>query len=375
MELVVVKEGGCQALEAQLHNLLAKDEITAVMVLISSECQVPVAQLGTMVQTMEKPLFGGFFPGIIADNQLLSHGAILYGFTSPVSVVVLQDLDAASIDQMEGHLVDALGLSDTHRQTLFTFVDGLSPHVNQLVQGLFNEFGLEINYIGGGCGNRALLSAPCVITPQGLLTSAAVLALADCNSGIGVAHGWQSVTGAFKVTEADCNRILSLDWQPAFSLYRQQVALHAGTDLTRDNFLEMAKSYPFGVSRLGDEMVIRDPIAHEGETLVCVGEVRRGAFVHIMHGEADNLIAAAHRAGERAALALKGAIPQHLFLVTCVSRHQFLGEQFELELSEVQKQGIPVFGILSLGEIANSGQDYLELFNKTVVIGLLADES
>lgn len=244
MELVVVKEGGCQALEAQLHNLLAKDEITAVMVLISSECQVPVEQLGTMVQTMEKPLFGGFFPGIIADNQLLSHGAILYGFTSPVSVVVLQDLDAASIDQMEGHLVDALGLSDTHRQTLFTFVDGLSPHVNQLVQGLFNEFGLEINYIGGGCGNRALLSAPCVITPQGLLTSAAVLALADCNSGIGVAHGWQSVTGAFKVTEADCNRILSLDWQPAFSLYRQQVALHAGTDLTSDNFLEMAKSYP-----------------------------------------------------------------------------------------------------------------------------------
>ncbi len=211
--------------------------------------------------------------------------------------------------------------------------------------------------------------------PNQSIRVAPVRTLFDGTGGIGVAHGWQSVTGAFKVTEADCNRILSLDWQPAFSLYRQQVALHAGTDLTSDNFLEMAKSYPFGVSRLGDEMVIRDPIAHEGETLVCVGEVRRGAFVHIMHGEADNLIAAAHRAGERAALALKGAIPQHLFLVTCVSRHQFLGEQFELELSEVQKQGIPVFGILSLGEIANSGQDYLELFNKTVVIGLLADES
>lgn len=69
MELVVVKEGGCQALEAQLHNLLAKDEITAVMVLISSECQVPVEQLGTMVQTMDKPLFGGFSP---ASSQITS---------------------------------------------------------------------------------------------------------------------------------------------------------------------------------------------------------------------------------------------------------------------------------------------------------------
>lgn len=374
MELVIVTQGGCEVLEAELATLLDRPDIHAVMLFISSECNVPPCQLSSLLQNASKPIFGGLFPGIIHENRLLSHGAILVGFTSAVSVVVIPELDENKIVQLEGRLVDELGLNDSKRQTLFTFVDGLSAHMNQLVQGLFNEFGLEINYIGGGCGNQALAPSPCVITPQGLLESAAVLALADCSSSVGVAHGWQSVTTAFKVTEAEHNRIISLDWQPAYTLYRQQVSLHSGIPLTEDNFLDMAKSYPFGVSRLGDEMVIRDPIAHDGETLICVGEVRRGAFVHIMHGEADNLIAAAHRAGVRAASSIHGFTPSQLFLVTCVSRYLFLGDLFNQELEEVKKQALPVFGILSLGEIANSGQDYLELFNKTVVIGLLSDE-
>lgn len=374
MELVVVTQGGCQVLEQELTTLLARPDIHAVMLFISSECQVPTCQLSGLLQGEEKPVFGGVFPGIIHENRLLSHGAILVGFTCAVSVVVIPELDELKLEQMEGRLVDELGLNGEKRQTLFAFVDGLSAHMNELVQGLFNEFGLEINYIGGGCGNRAFTPFPCVITPEGVLSSAAVLALADCSSGVGVAHGWQSVTSAFKVTEAEKNRIVSLDWQPAYSLYRQQVSLHAGIPLTDANFLQVAKSYPFGVSRLGDEMVIRDPIAHDGETLICVGEVRRGAFIHIMHGGADNLIAAAHRAGVRATSSVHGFIPSQLFLVTCVSRHLFLGELFNQELEEVKKQQLPVFGILSLGEIANSGQDYLELFNKTVVIGLLSDE-
>ncbi len=34
---------------------------------------------------------------------------------------------------------------------------------------------------------------------------------------------------------------------------------------------------------------------------------------------------------------------------------------------------VPLFGVLSLGEIANSGKDYMELHNKTCVVGILGD--
>lgn len=91
------------------------------------------------------------------------------------------------------------------RGTLFTFVHGMSSGVQRLVDGLFNQYGLEINYIGGGCGTLQKLDQPCVLTPQGILQDAALLLMADITSGIGVAHGWQSISRAFKVTEVEGN--------------------------------------------------------------------------------------------------------------------------------------------------------------------------
>lgn len=62
-------------------------------------------------------------------------------------------------------------------------------------------------------------------------------ALARCHSGVGVVHGWQPISGAFKVTEGDGNRIISLDWIPAFEVYRQVVESHAGASFAGSSFV------------------------------------------------------------------------------------------------------------------------------------------
>ncbi len=370
MRLLTVKGDDLAAIEAALQQLLADEQVASILMLLPSNNAFAATALDPMLLQAGKPVFGGIFAGVIHADQLQLHGAMLLGLPFAVAIAVIRQLNEEGGATLDSTLLDILPLKAESEQTLFTFVDGLSANINQLILGLFNEFGLEINYIGGGCGGLSFERMPCVITPQGVLQDAAVLALADCKCGVGVAHGWEPISGAFKVTEVDKNRIISLDWQPAFDVYRQVVEAHAGQRFKPSEFLALAKSYPFGIAKLAEEMVIRDPISCDVGALTCVGEVRRGAYVHIMHGEPTTLIQAARHASRLAKRSFGAAAPQMMLFVDCVSRYLFLQDQFDAELKSVRTD-LPMVGVLSLGEIANCGQDYLELFNKTAVVGLL----
>jgi hypothetical protein len=58
-------------------------------------------------------------------------------------------------------------------------------------------------------------------------------------------------------------------------------------------------------------------------------------------------------------------------VIDCISRSLFLGTDFQRELAAID-DGLPMVGALTLGEIANSGRDFLEFYNKTAVVGLIA---
>ncbi|WP_216601397.1 FIST C-terminal domain-containing protein [Vreelandella azerica] len=109
----------------------------------------------------------------------------------------------------------------------------------------------------------------------------------------------------------------------------------------------------------------------QGE-LTCVGEVPEGCMVKLLNGNPNTLIAAAAHAREQAMAQHKGSTPTSAdwLLIDCISRVLFLGDDMTKELEAVG-QGEAVFGAFTLGEIANSGSDYLEFYNKTIVLGVL----
>jgi hypothetical protein len=252
-------------------------------------------------------------------------------------------------------------------------VDGFSQRISALIDSLFNFFGLEVNYLGGGCGSLSFKQKPCLFTNEGLIADSAILATVGTTSGIGVSHGWTSVRGPFKVTESDRNTILSLDWQPAFSIYRRVVEEAARCEFTETNFFELAKCYPFGIKRLGGEMIVRDPfIVKDNGALVCVGEVPVESYVDILTGDESSLVNAAGKALALSLDAYHGPADKKIILfIDCISRVLFLGKDFEKEIQAVYQEGTPLIGALTLGEIANSGKEYLEFFNKTAVVGCL----
>lgn len=369
MLIEVDREGDAATLHAMLARVAAAPEVGLVLVLACDANGFTPAQLDPALHACAKPLLGGVFPQIMVAREKLERGSIVAGLRCRASVLTVRDLSASGTD-FEGLLADALLPAGTGG-TMFAFVDGLARRIGDLIEALFNTHGLEIDYIGGGAGSLSLQRTPCILGNQGMLGDAAVLALTDIVAGVGVAHGWQSVSGPYKVTESDRNTLISLDWRPAFDVYREVVEAHAGKRFADHAFFDLAKAYPFGIARLDDEMVVRDPLIEDAGRLVCVGELPRGAYVHILHGDPTSLVAAAAHAASLGAQAYRGSEGgETLLFVDCISRVLFLGDGFGAELDAVNR-GVPLIGALTLGEIANSGREYLEFYNKTAVVGLI----
>ncbi len=335
-------------------------------------------EVDPVLSGLRTPVFGGIFPQVIFDGLNRERGTLVVTLPVHPRIAVIGGLSGPAREtetQVEA-VADAWGAESADPYgTLLVFVDGLSSGIATLVQSLFFCFGLERNLVGGGAGSLSFRKAPCLITPEGLVEDGALLAHLPFRSGVGVAHGWTPVSHGMKVTEADRNVIRTLDWRPAFQVYRELVEAHSGRSFDDTPFFDLAKGYPFGINRLGAEVVVRDPLmVDDAQGLVCVGEVPTGSFVKLLHGTADSLIAAAGRATELAKASAPFNTESHhtALFIDCISRVLFLGDRMEQELAAAAA-GRPLFGALTLGEIANSGRDYLEFYNKTAVLALLAE--
>ena len=355
-----------------LDEVASAEGVQFVLTLACDANGYSPVELDPILQSQPVPILGGLFPQIISGRESWETGFVVVGFNHAAKVQTVAGLSDPETD-FEAAL-ESLDVNLSQVKTLMVFVDGLSSRISGLVEELFSVFGLETNYIGGGAGSLSFERKPCIFTNEGLKADCAVIGFAEFEAGIGVSHGWRELAGPFEVTEAICNEIISLDWRPANELYRETVRAQTGESFDGKAFFEVSKRYPFGISKLGAEMIVRDPIAVGADgSIQCVGEVPHRAFIHILTGDPESLIAAAQEALRRAEEQFSGdAEGRSVLLIDCISRYLYLGKKFGDELIALSPQAdIPVFGALSLGEIANNRKDYLEFYNKTAVVGVL----
>lgn len=358
-----------EVLRGLLREMESDPSVASVLILAADGNGWTPASIDTVLMSSAKPVFGGVFPQLLHGADRLERGMVLVGLPKAVNLTVIEGLSTPETNF--GAVIERAFPDIGDGGTMFVLVDGFSRRIGCLIDALFNAFGLGINYLGGGGGSLSLAQKPCVITPAGLKQDAAVLAYLDTSSGVGVAHGWEAISTPFRVTEADSNVVISLDWRPAREVYREIVESHSKQRFGDDNFFAIAKAYPLGIAKLGNEVVVRDPVMADGDRLLCVGEVPVGAFVQVLHGNRETLMAAAVHARESARSSLGTAKPNIEFFVDCISRALFLEGDFDLEVNAARVPDLPMVGVLSIGEIANSGQDYLEFYNKTAVVALI----
>lgn len=370
MEYVYEPSGSVDGLREVLGRFSHREGIGALFVLAAVGNGFAPDTLDPVLREAPLPVFGGIFPRILEGAAVHERGSIVIALPGNPRIGVINALSEPGEDT--DTLLDRLFPDNlAPGGTMLVYVDGFSANIGELVESLFNVFGLEINYLGGGTGDLDDPRRATVITPGGLLRDSAVLVYLEQKSGVGVRHGWRSSKGPFKVTQSDRQRIITLDWESAWNVYVEAVRKITGETMTEENFQAIAAGHPFGIGKIDAEKVVRDPYKGSPEEgISCVGDVPEGCFVDILSGEAEDLIRAAVQARTDAAATI-GSRAGFCLVMDCISRFLYLGEAFPRELAAIMTPGLGMAGALTVGEVANNGKSFLEFYNKTAVVGLL----
>lgn len=359
-----IQDKDIHSLRAGITDLNKNHDIQGLLILSCHANQYDSAELNQLLKEIDLPITGAICLELIYEGHTKQEGAIIVGFTESCTQVSIEDLE-------RDELSSALSLQNHNAfdeySTVFVFVDALAPKKDLLIESLYNSFGLDANYIGGAAASLSFEPFPCVYSSQGLLESGASIMIVDVKSSIGVSHGWESISRTLKVTEVRENEIISLDWEPAFEVYKSIIEEHSKRQFDDADFFNHTKSYPFGIAKLDSEMIVRDPFKQEnGTSVFTLDNIEEGSHICVLYGNMDGLLKGAEQAKLRAET--NSFENSQRIIIDCISRVLYMGDQYskELQILDPDKKAL---GACTFGEIANSGDSFLEIYNKTAVVG------
>lgn len=360
----IVNTSDEHALRDAIDKLAQHEDVQSIILYMAEHFAFDANILSEQLKRLDKTIIGGVFPEVILDGKRFSDSAILLGLPQTMAYTVIDEFD-------ENHILPKVteGFKDhfVENSTFFVFIDALVRNKTILFDNLYNYFGSIPNYLGGGTGTLSFEPTPCVVTNEGVLTGAALVACTPQKTNIGVAHGWSPISKPLKVTEVSNNEIISLDWKPVMEVYQTIVEEHSKAEFDYDDFFNTVKSYPIGIKKLNDNMTVRDPFKTENGRLFLLDDIEEGSYVQVLYGNIETLIDAARIAREKADVADRKS--DNTLIIDCISRGLFMGEEFKNELDKLDPFSNS-FGALTLGEIANNGDEYLDVYNKTAVVGI-----
>ncbi len=365
MKACLDRTGTVEGLERVLYEASVRPGARGILLLTCDANHYEPLTIDPVLKRTRLPVAGAVFPAVFAKTELLELGSIAVSLPSAPRVLACGGDRSDEADITKSLMESGLG----NHPTMLVLTDGLASNPTAILDALFDVFGLEITYLGGGAGSLTLQQRPCLITNEGLVRGGSVVVGLDLACGIGVGHGHAKVAGPHQITAASGRLVRSIDWHPAASYYRHliQQRLRPGED---DTGGVVSRNFCLAMNRLDGEFVVREAVrVLDDDSLEFAAEMPEGELVDVVRADRAGMLAAATEARQEAQKNLSAPLRTNLCF-TCCARRIFLQDDFEKELQALDSGEVPLFGAITVGgEIGNNGDRYLDYYNRTCVVG------
>lgn len=362
--LLRLREPDQPQFEAWLDTLPAG---AGVVVLLAERDVDWAAQIQAACRHRGIQLAGALFPGVLDEDGFYQQGlnALAWPQSPPlISVPGVRDHLDATVNTIH----DFVGThSGEERPLLFLFVDSQLPCIASLVDSLYLDLADRVSYAGVNAGSETFQPINCLFD-QNQMFGDGLIALLLPSGCADLEHGYKDPEQFVTASSTVGNRILEIEWQPAFEFYQRKVAEQFGVEINHENFYQLGVHFPLGIQRATGMPLVRIPVAlNEDGSIFCVGEVPRNAILTLLKppvpgdsATVDALVGKYHaKAGDP------------LLFFYCAGRRLHLGvdaAQAEIRQLAQQLNGAPLIGALGLGEIGSISADGYPLFHNATLV-------
>ncbi len=249
-------------------------------------------------------------------------------------------------------------LRTTRRAGLLLFGDGMVTGYAEVVRGIQEVLGTSFLIAGGMAGDDLRFSETYQYCQEEVATRSVVGVLlgGTAKLGVGLEHGFAPISKPRRITRARANVLLTLDQQPAASVYEE----YFGPDVVRrmrdEGLNRQGIAYPLGMQgESSNHWLLRNVVSFgQDGSLACNGELREGAWVQLMIGSRELALEAAGRAAQQAIRSLNRTACVLIF--DSAVRRRLLGPQHAaMEIERIRDAvglSVPVAGGYTYAEQA-----------------------
>lgn len=329
--------------------------------------KLPTIQLA--FNSLDIALMGAIFPALVHESKFLSTGVLLVCLPQkplwrlqteiPTEQDALEDCLNTIIQDLSS------GLDQPEDMSLFMILDAMLPNIATILDELYAELGDSVHYMGVNAGSETFQPMPCLFDNEQVISNGLLAILFPSHKGALLEHGYEVSQNTISATSATGNRVTTIDWKPAFDVYRERVQQQYGVGINKENFYELAVHFPFGIIRADGEVLVRIPVAlDDNNSLICVGEIPENSILTLLEAPKAKSLHTIDQLADK--------LDHHPvnMLFYCAGRRMHLSDAADDELKDFQKRlGDRInAGALSLGEIGSSQKGGYPLFHNATLV-------